>query len=404
MINKIVFIDSCFHSFDGHQYNYIKNLTAVARSRGIETFSLANKSINPRIQEEVSAIPAFDFLGIEIISDFESDTAKNFNYNFFHFNNIYFMNLVNATHRLPPLDERTAVFFTTTNFRHILGILSWLDLFPERSRPRPVIVLRDRDLMPERNAPLYRQVLPILASPRFDARFCSEAPRIAAHYSQLAGTTVDVIPVPIDAPRYGGAPAPIHGRPVTIAFLGQARLSKGFHLLDGVTKRIWAKAPETRLTIQAQIGEFSPDHDAPIAAALQRLRALSGPRLKLLDGAVDYDAYLAELFATDIVLLPYDPQIYRESASAVLIEGLAAGKAVVVPAGTWMADDMKRVGAGFVAFDGHGPEPIAVATLEAISRLDVLHAASARARDAWIHEHDVARIIDYLCADRGASL
>jgi glycosyltransferase involved in cell wall biosynthesis len=397
MIDKLVLIDSCLHSFDGHQYNYVKSIIELASARGIRSFTLSNASTTDQVSSSISAIPAFNFLGVELISDFSENPSINYNYNFVHFNLRFLIGLANASHRLPSLDGNTRVFFTTANFRHILGILGWLDLFPEASRPRPVVMLRDRDHLADRSTPLHRLVLPILASPRFSARFCTESQSMVDHYSALSGTSVDLVPVPIDGRRYRDLTPQAANRPVTIGFFGQARLSKGFQLLPQVVERILATTG-ARLQIQAQIGEFDADHDAPIAAALGRLRALAGTRLELVEGSIPYEEYLNRLFSADIILLPYDPQIYQDSASAVLVEALAAGKVVIVPARTWMAREASRAGAGVLTFETHGPEPIASAIAEAVMRIDELRAASDRTRATWIEAHDVSRIVDYLCA------
>jgi len=399
MIDKLVLVDTCLHSFDGHQYNYLRSVIETAQARGIQCFTLSNASTADSVISKIPVIPTFNFLGVELISDFSENATVNYNYNFTHFNLRFLIGLTNAAQRLPPLDSNTAVFFSTANFRHVLGILGWLDLYPEASRPRTVILLRDRDHMTERAGPLHRLVLPILTSPRFRARLCSESLSMIDHYSGLAGTNVDLIPVPIDADRYRAAAPRPAGQDLSIAFLGQARLSKGFHLLPQVAERILSETAGTRLLIQAQIGEFDPVHDAPVAAAQRRLRELAGPRLRLLEGAIPYETYLDALFESDIVLMPYDPGTYRDSASAVLVEALAAGKIVVAPAGTWMAREAARAGAGVVTFDGQGPGPIAEAVRHAIAQHTQLKTASERARSAWIAEHDVAHIVDYLCRE-----
>ncbi|MBI1778522.1 MAG: hypothetical protein HYR63_24550 [Proteobacteria bacterium] len=264
MIDNLILIDPGFHSFDGHQYNYLKNIVLSAQSRGMPCHILSNENATDTIKQEFSPVAAFNFLGVEFINDFSTNPTMNYNYNFFHFNLRFLSSLVAATQNLPPLDANTVAFFSTANFRHLLGILSWLDLFPETKRPRPVILLRDRDHLPERSAPLHRMMLPILASPRFRARLCSESPAMVAHYAGLAGSVVDLIPIPIDPERYRRTDMDrSKGAPV-VAFLGQARLSKGFQLLPDILERLWTSHPDAEALVQTQLGEFDPQHDAPI--------------------------------------------------------------------------------------------------------------------------------------------
>ena len=149
MIDKLVLVDTCLHSFDGHQYNYLRGVIETAQARGIQCFTLSNVSTADSIASKIPVIPTFNFLGVELISDFSENATVNYNYNFTHFNLRFLIGLTNAAKRLPPLDGNTTVFFSTANFRHVLGILGWLDLYPETARPRAVILLRDRDHMTE---------------------------------------------------------------------------------------------------------------------------------------------------------------------------------------------------------------------------------------------------------------
>ncbi|MBI1778523.1 MAG: glycosyltransferase [Proteobacteria bacterium] len=128
---------------------------------------------------------------------------------------------------------------------------------------------------------------------------------------------------------------------------------------------------------------------------------MRGRPLRLLEGSVPYEDYVQALLSADVVVLPYDPQTYRNSASAVFVEALAAGKIVIVPEHSWMAKEAARVGAGHIAFQGHGPEPIAAALRRALTDLAALGAASSKASAAWIAEHDVGRLVAYLCDESG---
>jgi hypothetical protein len=48
--------------------------------------------------------------------------------------------------------------------------------------------------------------------------------------------------------------------------------------------------------------------------------------------------YRALVFSSDIILLPYDRDNYYARSSGILVESLVAGIPVIVPAGTWMAE------------------------------------------------------------------
>src|SRR3989344_6122135 len=44
----------------------------------------------------------------------------------------------------------------------------------------------------------------------------------------------------------------------------------------------------------------------------------------------------------DIILLPYDPSIYRSGTSGVFVEAIIAGKIPVVKEGSWLSYELKR--------------------------------------------------------------
>src|SRR5258708_23270671 len=337
MRGRLVLIDAGFHSFDGHQYNYMKSLVIEARSQGIACQVIANRHLKEDIKSEFGALAAFNFLGMEMIGDISENQSINYNYNFFHFNLRFAQGLLNACSQMPPLDAEAAVFFTTTNFRHTLGILHWLDLYRESDRPRVSMLFRDRDHMHDRSAPLHRLVLPILASPRLGVRFCTETPALSTYYGGLSGSKFDVIPVPIEPKRFKRPNELIASRPIRIVFLGQARLTKGFHLLPEICRQLRDANQDVTFTIQCQVGEFDQQHDQKIIAAASQLKKQTSDRVTLIESSIGYEADLQAFPSADVVLLPYSSQTYRDSASAIFVEALAAAKIVVLPADTWMA-------------------------------------------------------------------
>lgn len=52
------------------------------------------------------------------------------------------------------------------------------------------------------------------------------------------------------------------------------------------------------------------------------------------------DEYVACMQKADVVLLPYDPEIYRLGTSGIFIETICAGKIPVVKAGSWLAREL----------------------------------------------------------------
>ena len=108
--------------------------------------------------------------------------------------------------------------------------------------------------------------------------------------------------------------------------------------------------------------------------------------------AVPPEDYYAELAAADLVVLPYDAEVYRDRSSGILAEALAAGKPVVVPAHTWMADQIDdRRGRVF-----HGADELPAAAGEILQRYPAFARAAADYVSRWREQHSPLRLLEVL--------
>jgi glycosyltransferase involved in cell wall biosynthesis len=135
------------------------------------------------------------------------------------------------------------------------------------------------------------------------------------------------------------------GGPITLAFLGEGRSSKGFLDLPDIADHIAAR-PSLVGAVRLAIQNWPPfrgdlvKHEAAIA------RLTLHPFVKIVDGVLAPPAYEALLNGADILLLPYLPQTYGLQGSGILVEGLARGKIIIARSGTAAVDEA-RAGVGF---------------------------------------------------------
>jgi glycosyltransferase involved in cell wall biosynthesis len=158
---------------------------------------------------------------------------------------------------------------------------------------------------------------------------------------------------PIDPDFASARGARRAGEPLRIVFAGDARLEKGFQHLPGIVD---ALAPElaagrARFVLQSNFPFAIPcrRRNLPLVAARERLARYPSDHVSLLGDPLDPPAYRELVTTADIGLMPYDPVHYHARCSGVLLEMLAAGVPVVVPAGGWMARQVEATGAGRVA-------------------------------------------------------
>lgn len=227
-------------------------------------------------------------------------------------------------------------------------------------------------------------------------RLYADTEDLAEQYAALVpGLHVAAIPIPHCLPSThadGSARAP---GPLRIVYLGDARDEKGFHLLpdvvDGLAGRFF---PERRARFILQ-GNISVAGDSPVlSAARERLAAYPRDRVELITEQLDVAAFHDLVRSADIMLLPYDAHAYERRSSGILMQALAAGRVVVVPAHTWLARQVDP--AASVRFGG--TTSLADAVAAAVDRWQTL-AQEARQRAALFRaEHDPARYIAQLLA------
>lgn len=180
--------------------------------------------------------------------------------------------------------------------------------------------------------------------------WCADTDELAAAYADILERPVRVIRIPVDLERLQRdcalRPAP---PPVRVAFIGESRSEKGFHLLpDLVADLRRDMGDDVRFTIQVMPGEAGAD--AAVTKAIDRLRP-SAAGVDLVYGALDQDAFHDVLAASHLLLLPYAPKAYERRSSGLLVEGLAAGLAIVTPAAdSWVTRTIARNGARDSAF------------------------------------------------------
>ena len=172
-------------------------------------------------------------------------------------------------------------------------------------------------------------------------RFYTDSQRLSEDYESLTELSFGTLPLPFRAELLPVAPR--SDLPVRIVYLGGARDEKGFHWLPDLIQKLaedYFATSKARLLIQASLAQ--PEHNPRSVAALRKLkrRPLPGVELVALDGALDAEKYYALAAQADIMLLPYLRERYRACTSGVLAEALAVGAAAVVPAGTWLADQL----------------------------------------------------------------
>ena len=86
--------------------------------------------------------------------------------------------------------------------------------------------------------------------------------------------------------------------------------------------------------------EFSKQFNLFLSEATHISNKTNDITLTFLPAYLTRQQYLEQLSKIDILLLPYNSNIYKERTSGVFVEGVCAGKIPFVTQGTWMATEL----------------------------------------------------------------
>jgi len=123
-------------------------------------------------------------------------------------------------------------------------------------------------------------------------------------------------------------------KPLRISVVGHPRRDKGRATLPALVQELWADLFQpgiVQLWLQGGKQKFRN---------LARTWLRHPTAIRFLPHPLPQAAYYDALMATDIGLFLYDPSTYKRRCSGVLVEMLAAGVPVVVPADTWLAEQI----------------------------------------------------------------
>lgn len=153
--------------------------------------------------------------------------------------------------------------------------------------------------------------------------------------SRRTGVAAGVAPFP-------AAPLPPaqdpEGRPLVIAYLGEARAERGFDRLEPVMAAFAERHPELRDRVVWRIHAGGRTIESARARdRVRKGRSHHGIDVDYRFGAVDPEAYEALRAEADIVLAPQDPAVYAERGSGVAQEAVAGGRPLVCLEGSSLA-------------------------------------------------------------------
>jgi hypothetical protein len=196
----------------------------------------------------------------------------------------------------------------------------------------------------------------------------------------------------LSIPKYFGDPPASKQKPIA----GRAYVHVNFrcrqlaHRTNEIMRMTKRAIPAASFLIK-----FTGNAPAAGAAALTNGRPLASAEVAPADQA--QEEYFSNLTNSSVVVLPYD-DIDPQRPSGVFVEAAGLGRPVVVPAGTWMAQEIAAKHAAGVTFDQLTPESVAAALVEALRNVDELSVTAEALAPLLKTKHSTTHVLQSLLA------
>lgn len=164
---------------------------------------------------------------------------------------------------------------------------------------------------------------------------------LTAQYNSLGVATFATLPYPVHALFSEPQPLRPSPHPARIACLGHSRREKGQGALPTLLELLWRDYLRTgRAQLVVQGARADLKHQ--LERTVDRLGRAQGV-LEFAPGALDLPRYAELVRASDVGLLLYDAERYYDRCSGILLEMLSTGVPVIVPAASWLAQQIHDV-------------------------------------------------------------
>jgi glycosyltransferase involved in cell wall biosynthesis len=296
------------------------------------------------------------------------------------------LDLIANKHAIGPSDV-----LLINSLRHwsIGTVVQWLERLGTGRAPKVILILHYTPF-PESNlsdlaAEAYKEAFKLIADSPMRSRLalCTDSERLRTEYRSLSDLPITLVPVP----HCAAPPARVKSdSSISIVFAGEARSDKGFGLLPSAIREILKRTPNPDLVFNIQA------HRPEASQVVYELDILADTRVNILSEPLSEREYETFMANADLVLIPYLENPYKAQTSGVYCEAAALGIPVIVPAGTWMADQVTKNGGG-VLFTPGDAGSLADACLQAIQDHALLRSAATRAAPSWRSFHNARNFV-----------
>ena len=379
-------------SRSGHNYHQILELRRAAAARGLTCCTHVPRQVSDiGLLAELGAERSLDHVRVQEFPDPVAEIgAANFRF-------------YQDVDRLPPLRSGDLVFLLAAHHRNLYGFMKALDRrLADGEEVAFAALLWSQECYASADGEVHRRNSGIFQ--RF-LIWCQNRPAACRalfafssahlqHLRGLPGVTAELAAFPFIVPRIAASALP--GRPPEVCRFGYFGLSwwdqKGLGVFLSALRTLLAADPKAVATLQIDTSGATYDAEGLLAAHAD---VLESDRVRCLRGNLETGAYMRELAACDVVVLPYGPA-YDRQESGILHEAAAWGCAVVLPEASLSNARLKAIGIGMPSFNRWTPDAVAAACRHAAAERGLLGRTMAAAADRLNGDFTAERLLDRL--------
>lgn len=177
--------------------------------------------------------------------------------------------------------------------------------------------------------------------------FTTPSHKLQSEYSILSCKEVNTLPLPFDySLRLEIFQTKTPLTQLTFGFLGDGRYEKGLLI---ILKFIVNRADDSnRFIIQDIFPRGFPSKEVEEYKLLKDKIRINFKNVSFINKPLEENEYRKLIQKIDVILAPYHPASYDKRVSGVFIEALIHGKPVISSKGTWMEEEINRLGCGCI--------------------------------------------------------
>jgi glycosyltransferase involved in cell wall biosynthesis len=411
---RVLIIDSALRNLGGHNFTYTRAVASELEARGYPVTVFANKNLPDELARACGYDPVLTFGAY----DFAMGHGRFRDLRYLRAQAVIHADELEAAFRRIDLSAHGLVFCHTAGE---FELLAWSRLLSRCKLPGHLMIVQ-RNTLRYRACNRLKRLLHPYWRLRPDAlnaihrkmrgRFVllTDSDALTEDYRAVCRAPVVTLPIPVPSsvtapPQHAPGPDGLLGRyqlergeRLVLGYMGDARGSKGFHLLPELVRRVLVDAGlDVRFLIQCppSAAGYDAGRLPPGVAELQDLAGRVGDRLVLIPEKLSPEDYGDLLRFLDVVLIPYLRAGYIEPTSGIFTEALAAAKPVVVTRGTWMAGELEKSRSG-VEFASNDIDDLTARTLDLIRHHREFAEKAGSFAAQWQRFHSATNLVEIL--------